>query len=691
MKKNMLAFIFALLSLCTIQSVYAANISPSVEQLNLDAQNPTNQNFTLTLDENPEEIAGQTGSIRVRLRYPRKLLSVTPQRSISIPFTDGVIGESAPITISLKKPERLKRARNTKIRLVIPKRFKRLYGISNSSIPLNITAENQAGSGGGNSGNNGDSKPVDCENITSADFLVTNTKDTGDGSLRNIVGQASSGATIGFDCSLKEKTIRLTSGQIEINKNLSFDGSNTTNRKGEPTLTISGNKRSRIFDVLFIDGSNIAFRNLILADGFLNTNGKEGAGAAIRAEGRSSINISNCIFRNNHAQGFGGGAIRTETRNVLNVSDSIFENNTTDGLDVAGEISDSGAGAISVDTDSDLSIQNSTFSRNKGTDGGAINIHESSLTIISSEFSRNDVAEKGSVANFTHGFGGALFADTSTGRFSGQRERETGDVTLSKVLFDRNNAITGGGFYLIGSGADAVTIDKTNATNNFASGGAGGGALSSPFSTLDEQPTLQITDSSFVNNLTNGAGGGLEISVATGNPLFIVNSTFSQNQAVDSPPRRLLARGGAINFRAVGKVCNIRNCTFAKNRSSDDGGAFWGASRAISLMNNIFAYNQSGDGTRGRNHTNMTFATSAGGNIQSTELSSNETLVTEDVILLDPRLEDLKEINDLLVHPLKEGSPAIDAGIIFGAPDKDQLGNFRDDNPDIGAVEFDLN
>ena len=247
MNKNIIAFIFALLSLCTIQSVYAANISPSVEQLNLDAQNPTNQNFTLTLDENPEEIAGQTGSIRVRLKYPRKLLTVSPQRTISIPFTDGVIGESVPITISLKKPERLKRARNTKIRLVIPKRFRRLYGISNSSIPLNITAENQAGSGGGNSGNNGDSKPVDCENITSADFLVTNTKDTGDGSLRNIVSQASSGATIGFDCSLKEKTIRLTSGQIEINKNLSFDGSNTTNRKGEPTLTVSGNKRSRIF------------------------------------------------------------------------------------------------------------------------------------------------------------------------------------------------------------------------------------------------------------------------------------------------------------------------------------------------------------------------------------------------------------------------------------------------------------
>ena len=440
------------------------------------------------------------------------------------------------------------------------------------------------------------------------------------------------------------------------------------------------------FDVLFIDGSNIAFRNLILANGFLNTNGKEGAGAAIRAEGRSSINISNCIFRNNHAQGFGGGAIRMETRSFLNISEAIFENNTTDGLDIAGEISDSGTGAISVDTDSDLSIQSSTFSRNKGTDGGAINIHESHLTISNTVFFRNDVAEKGAIDDFAHGFGGALLADTSKER----SETVTGDVTISETIFDRNSGIRGGSFYIKASQLDGVFFDRNVVSNNFAIANGGGGSFNGNFDSnlQTPSPAIEILNSSFINNLSSESGGALELSIFD-NPMSITNSTFSANKA-NQFSNRFSRGGGAIFVRNGGKVLNIINSTFANNVAAFTDGAIWSfADRDISLLNTVFAYNKAGDGSQGRNHTNKAFR-DAGGNIQSTELSSNETLVAEDVILLDPRLDDLKEINGLLIHPLKEGSPAIDAGIIFGAPDKDQLGNFRDDNPDIGAVEFGL-
>ena len=69
-----------------------------------------------------------------------------------------------------------------------------------------------------------------------ATLLVTNLNDNGLGSLRAAIAQANSGDMIQFDSSLASQvtpTIKLTSGQININKNLTIDGliNGTTNQK----------------------------------------------------------------------------------------------------------------------------------------------------------------------------------------------------------------------------------------------------------------------------------------------------------------------------------------------------------------------------------------------------------------------------------------------------------------------------
>ena len=79
-------------------------------------------------------------------------------------------------------------------------------------------------------------------NGTLGTITVTNINDSGAGSLRQAIAEASSGETIEFDPSLANKTITLTSGQLEIDKNLTLDGGNASN------LTISGNNTSRVMD-----------------------------------------------------------------------------------------------------------------------------------------------------------------------------------------------------------------------------------------------------------------------------------------------------------------------------------------------------------------------------------------------------------------------------------------------------------
>ena len=97
------------------------------------------------------------------------------------------------------------------------------------------------------------------KSVLASTITVTNTNDSGAGSLRKAIASAVSGDTIKFSPSLSGQTITLSS-QLDITKNLVVDGSGL-----DPRISISGNNIVRIFNV----SSNrvFALRSLILKNG----------------------------------------------------------------------------------------------------------------------------------------------------------------------------------------------------------------------------------------------------------------------------------------------------------------------------------------------------------------------------------------------------------------------------------------
>src|SRR6516162_6847721 len=76
-----------------------------------------------------------------------------------------------------------------------------------------------------------------------ATLTVTNSSDSGSGSLRNAVSHAKDGDTIVFDASLAGQTIALTSGEIAIKNSIDIEG------PGADSLSVRGNDSSRIFNM----------------------------------------------------------------------------------------------------------------------------------------------------------------------------------------------------------------------------------------------------------------------------------------------------------------------------------------------------------------------------------------------------------------------------------------------------------
>src|SRR5262249_57945061 len=74
-------------------------------------------------------------------------------------------------------------------------------------------------------------------------LTVRNNADSGPGSLRATIAAAAAGDTIVFSNALNGQTIRLTSGQLTLTRDLDIEG------PGAPRLTISGNDASRVFAV----------------------------------------------------------------------------------------------------------------------------------------------------------------------------------------------------------------------------------------------------------------------------------------------------------------------------------------------------------------------------------------------------------------------------------------------------------
>jgi predicted outer membrane repeat protein len=234
-------------------------------------------------------------------------------------------------------------------------------------------------------------------------LTVTSTADSGPASLRYEIAGAKNKDTIVFAPSLNGQTITLTSGELDITKNLTIQG------PGAGQLTISGGGSSRVFEV--------ASKNNVTVSGLMISNGHATDGGGIYVDSGGTLTISNSTVSGNSSTVYGGAVFNSGT---LTISNSTVSSNTA--TDAGGAIENAGAnvtisgctlsgnsvgfggygGAIRNDNGGNLSISNSTLSGNSapGGEGGAIfSLGGSTLTLTDCTLSSNTAYDGGAVYN----------------------------------------------------------------------------------------------------------------------------------------------------------------------------------------------------------------------------------------------------------------------------------------------------
>jgi len=504
-------------------------------------------------------------------------------------------------------------------------------------------------------------------------MTVTNNADSGVGSLRQAIADAAAGDTIQFASSLANQTISLTSGQLNVTKNLTIDGAAAAG------LTISGNNASRVINVQSL--VNFTLKNVTVANGRLTgTDEPTGAGAGILGGSNSTLTIDHCAFNNNVA-GF-GGAIYTGFQSSNTVTNSTFNGN--DGT-LAG--SERGAGAIATKSAGSLTVTDCKFTNNRGINGGAINNLLGTLTVENSIFTNNDSRPGGplgtAATNYTRGYGGAIYTDGANASGPGFTHGPVGGtITIRNSQFEGNTgAGQGGGLFLFVYNPDKVIVEDCTIANNSVIKDAKGDALGGGVRIGNGDVTVR--DTTVDNNSALVQGGGFWVGNSA--TLTIANSTFSGNQATNTN-----ALGGAIVLNNGSNPTTITNSTFAYNHAGFQGGAFWGGGATTTLKNTIVAYNTAANGGNPWNikqHTGTQF-TDGGGNIQWPQKNPSDPSdinVTASVKLADPLLGPLQNNGGpTFTHALLAGSPAINAGL--AGETLDQRGVTRV-NTDIGAFE----
>ena len=357
-----------------------------------------------------------------------------------------------------------------------------------------------------------------------------------------------------------QNAINMVEGDIRLNSNVTMLASEAdkfvngivvdhlVNLKCDG-FTINANNLGRIFNVTSTaDKLNIYNANLINGNADIggaiyntgsvyafNTAFKDNTAATMGGAvfNKGTLTIQKCIVDNNDitkrtssaSEDYGGAAIYNWYDSTLFIKNSTISNNLKNyknGDYVVGAVTSLGktkisensyfvnnsgrwGGAITTSGSSlpgkkvnELSISDSTFSKNGGLYGAGIFIEGSEFTITSCVFDSNTASGKGNMTPNDNN--GAAIEVTNT-----------------------DKAITG-------------TISKTKFTNNKAQYG---GAIDICAG------TIKIINSKFINNSADVEGGAIDINAANGNPkVTISSSNFINNSA---------PVGGAI--------CNVHDLT----------------------------------------------------------------------------------------------------------------------------------
>jgi Domain of unknown function (DUF4347)/FG-GAP-like repeat len=374
-----------------------------------------------------------------------------------------------------------------------------------------------------------------------ATFDVTNTDDSGAGSLRQAIESANSVLeenTINFSGSIftdaAPDIITLASGTLNITGNL------TINAPVADILTVSGNHAFTVFNVA--RSSVVTMSRLTIANGNSVAYGSGGGGIY----NSGTLTLDSSILRGNSTTHFesggGGGGIYNDGGKLFMNYSALNGNSTTGGF---------GGGGICNVFNGFVSLNNCVLSGNLSAaavyGGGGIFNLIGGLVILSSTVINGNSATSGDG-------GGGIY--------------NYGDMGLNNISLTGNSAVNGGGIYNFGNlnvGNDA-TLAGNSATN-------GGG--------IYNYGTLRVGFSTLRGNFARTDGGGI-YNTDYGS-VSLINNTLSGNFSGSN--------GGGIYNTNNGMV-SLSSSTLSGNIAAIGGGIYNytdGSNSTITATNSLFA------------------------------------------------------------------------------------------------------
>lgn len=326
--------------------------------------------------------------------------------------------------------------------------------------------------------------------------VVTNTNDSGSGSLRQAILNAN--ATVGADTitfagvftDATPDIITLTSGKLTITNDLTILGTGASN------LIVSGNNSSGVFEILG-SGTDATINGLKIA----NANDPLGS---ILLKSNTSLSLNNSIVSDN--TGEVGGIFN---RGTLSLNNSTVSGNS--GSSLGGGIFNKGNLSL---TNSTVSNNNAKVGFNTAYGGGIFNTGK--LSINNSTVSNNSAFASGLNRGGPDpypSYGGGIYnlgtVDITTSTVSGDSAADGGGISNS------------GTFRLINSTVSDNTVYYT-----------GGGILNSGTLTLTNDTITNNTAEGFGYNGVSGNGGGV---VSNGGTVIVGDTIIAGNSYIGDP------------------------------------------------------------------------------------------------------------------------------------------------------------